>query len=82
LLCLSVNGLCQIVIHCRIYIDAEIVQFATHYFENTMQTTTATTPEVTEVVTANINQTNESHVEQQQSKSKKQVCKHRNGIYY
>jgi hypothetical protein len=47
-----------------------------------MQTTTKTTPEATEVATANINQTNESHVEQQQSQSKKQVCKHRNRIYY
>jgi hypothetical protein len=47
-----------------------------------MQTTIATTPEAIEVATANINQTNESHVEQQQSESKKQVCKHRNEIYY
>ncbi len=66
----------------HIYVHANIVQFATHYFENTMQTTTKTTPEATEVATANINQTNESHVEQQQSQSKKQVCKHRNRIYY
>jgi len=46
-----------------------------------MQITTTTTPETTEVATANINENSMPDIDQQQIQSNKQVSKHKCEIY-
>lgn len=74
--CLSVNGLCQIVIQRYIYIYMQKSFNLPHMTSNTMQTT----PEMKKMTKPDVNQTNTPHVDQQKTRSDKQVCKSRNSL--
>ncbi len=48
---------------------------------NMTQTTTVTTPEMTEISSSNVNQENMSPIDQEENQSNNQVCKYENGTY-